>query len=59
MLPVDRKKRHKFCKKTQNFRPFLRQLKQALACAKRTIFKDYKNIPLNVARFAQANACFS
>jgi len=31
MLPVDRKKRHKFCKKTQNFRPFLRQLKQALA----------------------------
>jgi hypothetical protein len=30
MLPVDRKKRHKFCKKTQNFRHFLRQLKQAL-----------------------------
>jgi len=30
MLPVDRKKRHKICKKTQIFRPFLRQLKQAL-----------------------------
>jgi sRNA-binding regulator protein Hfq len=28
--PVDRKKRQKFCKKTQNFRPFLRQLMQAL-----------------------------
>ena len=31
MLPVDRKKRHKICKKTQIFRHFLRQLKQALA----------------------------
>ena len=30
MLPVDRKKRQKFFKKTQNFRHFLRQLKQAL-----------------------------
>jgi hypothetical protein len=30
MLPVDRKKRHKICKKTQIFRHFLRQLKQAL-----------------------------
>jgi hypothetical protein len=30
MLTADRKKRHKFCKKPQNFRPFLRQLKQAL-----------------------------
>jgi hypothetical protein len=33
MLPVDRKKRHKFCKKTQKFRHFLRQLKLAL-CAR-------------------------
>jgi len=31
LLPVDRKKRHKICKKTQIFCPFLRQLKQALA----------------------------
>ena len=38
MLPVDRKKRHKFCKKTQNFRPFLRQLKQALAQYARGVF---------------------
>ena len=30
MLPADRKKRHKFCKKPQIFCPFLRQLKQAL-----------------------------
>ncbi len=30
MLAADRKKSHKFCKKTQNFRHFLRQLKQAL-----------------------------
>ncbi len=34
MLPVDRKKRHKICKKMQIFRPFLRQLKQALAVKK-------------------------
>jgi len=31
MLAADRKKRHKICKEPQIFRPFLRQLKQALA----------------------------
>ncbi len=42
MLPVDRKKRHKFCNKTQNFRHFLRQLKQALAKHKEGIFLNIR-----------------
>jgi hypothetical protein len=41
MLPVDRKKRHKICKKTQIFCPFLRQLKQALARGQRVKVESF------------------
>jgi hypothetical protein len=50
VLPVDRKKRHKFCKKTQNFRPFLRQLMQALFATRSRISICCKSLFLSVVQ---------
>jgi hypothetical protein len=43
LLAADRKKRHNFCekKKPQKLRPFLRQLKQALARGQRVNVESF------------------